>query len=62
MKNNTGRNDIPKKPAQGKKPRPEIRDNLDSRMNEEELNKGDDVTHNKKENKEHHLKQKKNSK
>ncbi|WP_157986465.1 hypothetical protein [Chitinophaga alhagiae] len=29
-------------------PRPEIRDNLDSRKNEEQDLKGDDVTHNKK--------------
>ena len=30
------------------KPSPEIRDNLDSRKNEEQDNKGDDVTHNEK--------------
>jgi hypothetical protein len=30
------------------KPRPEIRDNLDSRKNEEQQFKGDDVTHNEK--------------
>ena len=30
------------------KPRPEIRDNLDSRSNEEQEFKGDDVTHNEK--------------
>lgn len=30
------------------RPRPEIRDDLDSRMNEEYLTKGDDVTHGKK--------------
>lgn len=29
-------------------PRPEIRDNLDSRKNEEQDGKGDDTTHNKK--------------
>jgi hypothetical protein len=29
-------------------PKPEIRDNLDSRKNEEQDDKGDDVTHNKK--------------
>lgn len=28
------------------KTRPEIRDNLDSRKNEEQLRKGDDTTHN----------------
>ena len=30
------------------KPRPEVRDNLDSRKNEEQDFKGDDVTHNSK--------------
>ena len=29
-----------------KKPRPEIRDNLDSRKDEEQDFKGDDITHN----------------
>jgi len=41
-----------KKPqvSQGKNTsRPEVRDNLDSRKNEEQEFKGDDVTHNKKE-------------
>ena len=32
------------------KNRPEIRDNLDSRMHEEQHRKGSDTTHNKKEN------------
>ena len=41
------------------KPRPEIRDNLDSREGEEQLSKGNDVTHNKKETKEKHFKEKK---
>ncbi len=40
-----------RKPAQQNKKRPEIRDNMDSREGEENLNKGDDVTHNKKETK-----------
>jgi hypothetical protein len=31
------------------KHRPDIRDNLDSRINEEQRFKGDDITHNKKE-------------
>ena len=30
------------------KPSPEIRDNLDSRKNEEQGRKGDDITHNRK--------------
>ena len=32
-------------------PKPEIRDNLDSRKNEEQDSKGDDTTHNQKETK-----------
>lgn len=59
MKNNTGKNSLPKTPAQGNKPRPEIRDNLDSRENQENFIKGNDSTHNKKETKENHLKKKK---
>ncbi len=41
------------------KKRPENKDNLDSREGEEQETKGNDVTHNKKETKEHHLKEKK---
>jgi hypothetical protein len=37
-------------------PKPEIRDDLDSRKNEEWQTKGDDVTHNKKETKSKKLK------
>ena len=33
----------------GHKPVPEVRDDLDSRKNEEQDTKGDDVTHNEKE-------------
>lgn len=36
--------------------RPEVRDNLDSRSNLEQENKGKDTTHNKKETKKNHLK------
>jgi len=43
------------------KPRPEIRDNLDSREGEEQQSKGTDITHNKKETKENHLKETKKS-
>ena len=39
-------------------PRPEVRDDLDSRKNEEQDIKGDDVTHNEKETKKDHLKKK----
>lgn len=44
------RNQMNKQNKQGftKKPRPEIRDNIDSRKNEEQEFKGDDVTHNEK--------------
>ena len=40
----------------GHRPTPDIRDNLDSREGEEQQNKGDDVTHNQKEKKTGHLK------
>ena len=57
---NNPRNQTNKKGKQGitNKPRPEIRDNLDSRENEEQMTKGDDVTHNEKETKTKHLKKK----
>ena len=42
--------------------RPEIRDDLDSRKNEEQDFKGDDVTHNEKSTKENHLKDKSKNK
>lgn len=40
----------------GHKPRPDTRDDLDSRKNEEWQTKGDDVTHNQKQKKTGHLK------
>ena len=43
----------------GHRPVPNTRDDLDSRKNEEQDRKGDDVTHNKKETKRGHLKNKK---
>lgn len=43
--NNTKQN----KQVQGHQPKPNVRDDLDSRKNEEQNTKGDDVTHNKKE-------------
>lgn len=46
------------KQGQSEGTRPDIRDNLDSRKNEEQKNKGEDVTHNKKDDKSQHLKQK----
>jgi hypothetical protein len=47
----TSRDQMNKENKQGmsKKPRPEIRDNLDSRKNEEQDFKGDDITHKSKE-------------
>ena len=44
---------------QSNMPRPEIRDNLDNRKNEEQDFKGDDVTHNKKAQKDDKPKKKK---
>jgi len=44
------------KQGQSHKPRPDIRDDMDSRKNEEQDFKGTDTTHNKKE---HHSKKKK---
>lgn len=46
------------KQVAGHRPVPEIRDDLDSRKNEEQDDKGNDVTHNKKETKEGNLKKK----
>ncbi|MCK7555389.1 hypothetical protein MKQ70_10385 [Chitinophaga sedimenti] len=48
MKTNNQQN-TPNTKGTGKQHRPEIRDNLDSRKNEEQDFKGDDLTHNKKE-------------
>lgn len=42
----------------GHRPQPEIRDDLDSRSNEEQDTKGDDVTNNKKETKREKLRNK----
>lgn len=40
------------------KPRPEIRDDLDSREGEEQMSKGNSTTHNEKQTKAKHLKKK----
>ena len=56
MKGNTPQNQQGQQQFAGNKHRPEIRDNLDSREGEEQDTKGDDVTHNKKEKKSGHLK------
>jgi hypothetical protein len=52
MKNNPGKPSMPSPNAKTQKDRhlrPENKDNLDSRKNEEQDNKGDDITHNQKE-------------
>jgi hypothetical protein len=58
MKQTRSQNTKQSKQGMTNKPRPEIRDNLDSRENEEQNFKGDDITHNKKETKAKHLKKK----
>lgn len=60
MKGSGRQNNLENKQVAGHKPRPEIRDDLDHREGEEQMNKGDDTTHNEKETKEDHLKEKKN--
>ncbi len=57
---NSGNQNSKGKPGSSNINRPEIRDNLDSRKNEEQQDKGNDNTHNKKETKVNHLKQKNN--
>jgi hypothetical protein len=56
MKGSRSQNNLQNKQMAGHKPTPEIRDNLDSREGEEQTRKGDDITHNKKEKKAGHLK------
>lgn len=51
MKDSRSQNNKQSKQGFTNKPRPEIRDNLDSREGEEQMTKGDDVTHNQKETK-----------
>lgn len=50
MKGSRSQNNKQNKQFMGHRPKPEIRDDLDSRETEEQDNKGDDVTHNKKDN------------
>jgi hypothetical protein len=57
MKTSRSTDNQQSKQGNSHKPRPEIRDNLDSRKNEEQDTKGDDTTHNKKDT---HNKTKKN--
>jgi hypothetical protein len=58
MKDSRSQNTKQSKQGMTNKPRPEIRDNLDSREGEEQMTKGDDVTHNEKQTKAKHLKKK----
>lgn len=58
MKQSRSQNTKQSKQGMSKKPRPEIRDDLDSRENEEQMTKGDDATHNEKATKAKHLKKK----
>jgi hypothetical protein len=58
MKDSRSQNNNQSKQGMSHKPRPEVRDDLDSRSNEEQDDKGDDTTHNKKETKENNLKKK----
>ena len=48
MKGSRAQNNLQNKQMVGHRPKPEIRDNLDSRINEEQDTKGGDVTHNRK--------------
>jgi hypothetical protein len=55
MKESRSQNNLQNKQMMSHRPKPEVRDNLDSRKNEEQSTKGDDVTHNEKDihNKQH---------
>jgi len=46
MKGSRGQNNMQSKQFISHRPRPEVRDDLDSRSNEEQDNKGGDITHN----------------
>jgi hypothetical protein len=59
MKSTTRQNTKQNPQMPNNRQRPEIRDNLDHREGLEQETKGDDITHNKKETKVHHLKEKK---
>lgn len=59
MKGSRSQNTKQSKQGMNHIPKPEIRDNLDSREGEEQLRKGDDITHNEKQTKKAHLKKKK---
>ena len=46
MKGSRSQNNMQSKQFAGHRPRPDIRDDIDSRSKEEQDTKGDDVTHN----------------
>lgn len=48
MKNSRSQDTRQNKQMMGHRPKPDVRDDLDSRKNEEQQDKGDDTTHNKK--------------
>lgn len=48
MKGSRSQTNMQNKQMAGHRPKPDTRDDLDSRSNEEQDNKGDDVTHNEK--------------
>lgn len=58
MKTTRSQNTKQSKQGHNTIPKPEIRDNLDSRKNEEQDYKGDDVTHNRKPHSNHQQKKK----
>jgi hypothetical protein len=58
MKGSRSQNNMQNKQMISHRPKPDYRDDLDSRKNEEWDTKGDDVTHNHKATKKHHLKKK----
>ena len=58
MKGSRSQNNMQNKQMAGHRPRPDTRDDLDSRKNEEWQTKGDDRTHNEKQTKVEHLKKK----
>ncbi|MBD0279220.1 MAG: hypothetical protein ICV81_14860 [Flavisolibacter sp.] len=58
MKGSRSQNNMQNKQMVGHRPRPDTRDDLDHRQNEEQDSKGNDVTHNEKQTKKQHLKKK----
>jgi hypothetical protein len=48
MKDARSQNNMQSKQMAGHRPKPDVRDDLDSRKNEEQDDKGNDTTHNKK--------------